>query len=436
VTIDQPATGVPDEATEPSGRRALSLLLDPNVGSYFVGKLFAATAMWIHNVVAVLVVYDMTRSVFLVGMVSVCQFLPQLVLAPWAGVQADRGNRRRQAVAGRLISGLAPAGVAVWFAVVGQDGTHPAVLMVGALLLGAGTAIGQPATHALLPSLVARNELAAVVTLDTVPMTVARAAGPAVGALLLTAAGPAVAFATVAAGQTLHGLVLWAIRLRPEVREKQQDSSFRGGLRHLKTDPAVALLLLGVIGIGLGVDPVITLTPALADDLGGGAELVALMTSAFGFGAVTAPLVLGVLRIWLRESVIATLGLSLLATCMAALTVSGTPVVAVAFLYVGGVGMMLGVTSFTTELQGRLPGHLRGRIMALWAVAFIGTRPLAAAVNGGIADLVSVEAALGVLVLVLVVIVIWTRPAKLARAGRPPSPSATTPGPQAPLLPE
>lgn len=430
MTRDEQARGVTDAGKDPvtnagtgagieaSERRALRLLVDPNVGSYFVGKLFAATGMWIHNVVAVLVVYDLTRSVFLVGLVSVCQFLPQMLLSPWAGVQADRGNRRRQAVVGRSISALAAAGVAVWLAVGGVEGMHASVIMVGALVLGIGIAIGQPATHALLPSLVSPRELGAVVAIDTVPMTVARAAGPAIGAVLLAAAGPGVAFGVVAAGQALHAVVLVCVRLRPEIREKQSDSSFRAALRHLKADRAVGLLLLGVIAIGLGVDPVITLTPALADGFGGGAELVALMTSAFGLGAVTAPLVLGGLRRWLRESVIATIGLSFLAGGMAALAVSPTAPTAVASLYLGGVGMMLGVTAFTTELQSRLPGHLRGRIMALWTVAFVGTRPLAASVNGVIADLVSVKAALGVLVVVLLLIVVATRPSRLVRAGR------------------
>lgn len=387
------------------------------MGSYFVGRVFASTGIWIHNVVAAVIVYDITGSALLVGMVSVCQFLPQLLLAPFAGVRADRGSRRGQAVTGGLVSGLAAAIVAGWLAITGVEGIHPAVILAGAVFVGIGMAIGQPATQALVPSLAGPRELGAVVAIDAAPMTIARAAGPAIGLTLLAIAGPAVPFGAVAATQLLHAAIIWRLRLRTETRTESADTSFRGGLRHLRVDPTVGLLLLGVVGIGMGVDPAITLTPALAADFDGGTRLVALLTSAFGMGAVTGPVIIGLLRSRLSEPVVGTSGLLMLTAGMAAVAVSPSPTVAVICLFIAGIGMMVGLTGFTTELQKRLPGEMRGRIMSLWAICFIGTRPLAATINGAIADVLSVRAALLSLAVLLALITFLSRPARLRQVG-------------------
>jgi len=91
--------------------------------------------------------------------------------------------------------------------------------------------------------------------------------------------------------------------------------------------------------------------------------------------------------------------------------------IVVAGLLVAGIGMMLTITSLTTQLQERLPEYMRGRIMALWAVAFIGSRPLAAAINGALADYVAIELA------VLLTAVLLAAGAVMARPTRSSAPS-------------
>jgi MFS family permease len=413
----------PDPAAPPGGtvasrpaRGSLALLADPVFGPFFAGKLLSTAGIWIHNIVAAILAFQLTRSAFVVGLVSVAQFAPQLLFAPLSGAVADRGDRRKQLVLGRVIAAAGSGGLALWIALVGVDGLPGAAPVVGAaLVVGVGFVVGGPAMHALLPTLVRPGELAAAIALNSVPFTVARAGGPALGALVAASAGPEFAFAIAAAANLAFALVMvWLpIGGRP-VQEPGADRSVRAGLRHLKVDPTLVLLLVGVGAIGIGADPAITLTPPLSDGFGRGSELVGVFASSFGVGAGLAFVVLSPARRWLGLPLLGTVGLALLATGMLALTVTPVAWLAVLAFGVGGTGMTFSLTSLSTQMQERLPDGLRGRVMALWSVAFLGSRPFAAAINGAIADAWSVDAALVVVAAVLLLAAWLCRPTRLA----------------------
>lgn len=402
-----------DDALDPAPRGSLRLLTDRVFGPYFAAKILSSVGVWVHNIVAAVVVFQLTRSALLVGAVSVAQFLPQVLLAPLAGARADRGNRQRQLALARLTSGLGSAVLAVWVGLVGVEGLPgPAPVIAMAFVVGVGFAVGGPAMHAIIPAMVRPSELSAAIALNHAPFTLARAVGPALGALLLAVAGPATAFAFAAATSLVYAAIVARLRLRPVERRTDGDGSVRAGLRHLRLDPVCALLLAGVVTLGFGVDPVITLTPSIAAQLGGGEALVGVLVSSFGVGAVLTVLVVGRVERALRDGLVAPLGLGLLAAGLVVLAMAGTVAVAVAGLLVGGAGMMLAITSLTTHLQQRLPEEMRGRIMALWSVAFIGSRPLAAAINGAVADFAAVELALALMAGLLVAGALVTRPAR------------------------
>jgi MFS family permease len=434
VSVEQPRAARPAAAERPpegggaaaTPRGSLRLIADPVFGPFFAGKLLSTAGIWIHNIVAAIIAFQLTRSAFVVGLVSVAQFAPQLLFAPLSGAMADRGDRRKQLVLGRLIAAAGSGGLGLWIALVGVEGLPGAAPVVGAaLVVGIGFVIGGPAMHALLPTLVRPGELAAAIALNSVPFTVARAGGPALGALVAASAGPQFAFAIAAGANLLFALVmLWLpIGGRP-VQEPGADRSVRAGIRHLKVDPTLVLLLLGVAAIGIGADPAITLTPPLSDGFGRGSELVGVFASSFGVGAGAAFFVLSPLRRRLGLPRLGTLGLALLATGMLALTVAPVAWLAIAAFGIGGSGMTLALTSLSTQMQERLPDALRGRVMALWSVAFLGSRPFAAAVNGAVADVWSVEAALVVVATILLLAAWLCRPTRLApspdRSHRPP----------------
>ena len=139
--------------------------------------------------------------------------------------------------------------------------------------------------QSIVPSLVRLGEMAAAMALNSIPITAARAAGPALGAAVATQWGAAPAFALAASASAIHGIVVLALRLPSAAHSVDTDFSVRALLRHLRRDRTLALLLLGITAVGIGADPALTLAPSLAASLGEGASLVGWLTSAFGIGA-------------------------------------------------------------------------------------------------------------------------------------------------------
>ena len=178
--------------------------------------------------------------------------------------------------------------------------------------------------------------------------------------------------------------------------EAETDGAVSDGLEWIRARPAAIAVLGATLVVGWMSDPFSTLMPALAEDLGGGDVTVGLLVGQLrvrsgGHGAA--------LRSHPRRRRTGAsigLGLALVAAGLAG-TVLG-PVTAVSMLTAAttGSGFLLGVTGTNAELQRAVPERLRGRVMAWWSVAFLGCRPIAAVVDGAIADLASVRISLGV----------------------------------------
>lgn len=398
--------------TDPtSDRGSFRLLIDPTFGPFFASKLVSMSGIWIYTVAAAIVVYEMTSSTLLVGLLSILQFVPQLIIGPISGARADRiADRRQQIMVGRGIVTAGSGGLALALWATGFDGYAGATLVViSSGIVGIGFAVGAPAMQSILPALVQPRELPTAIALDTFPITVARTAGPALGALIVVALGGPWAFAIGAISSLIYMIVIRMIRLRHVPRRPPADGSVRNAVRYLGVDRGLPILLFGVAAVGVAADPVITLTPALADDLGGGSVLVGWLASAFGIGSAIMFMVLGLARRRWGVQRVATAGLVLMAVGNLALIPRPTAALAMVALGVAGFGMMAAITALSTQVQQRIPEELRGRVMALWAVAFLGVRPFAAGINSALTDLVSLDAAFLLVVIVLMVAVVVTR---------------------------
>ncbi len=389
------APAAPAEHAGPRGSSAL--LRDPTFGPFFAGNLVSNCGTWFQNVAAAVVVFNLTRSALLVGAVSVMQFLPSLVLAPWAGAVTDRVDRRRLLLASQLLSAAAAGGLAVWTALVGVEGLPgPWPVLAAALVIGVGYAFSVPAMQALVPALVPPRDLDAAIALNSVTFNVARAVGPALGAVALVALGPAAAFGVNTVSFLALIVALIVIRPRAVERRTGGDGSVREGLRYVRADRTTLLLLIGVTGLGFGTDPVNTLSPPMAAALGGSDALVGWLVSAFGFGAAASAFGVRAVRRRVSLERLGPAGLALLAAGMVGFAASPGPVAAILSLAMSGVGFLLAITALTTRIQLRIEDSMRGRVMALWSVAFLGSRPVAALVNGGIGDLVGPRAGVAV----------------------------------------
>lgn len=416
----------------PQPRRAVRLVLDHSFGTFFWGKLFAATGVWAHSMVAAIVAFEATGSALVVGTASAAQFVPQLMLAPLSGRLTDRGYAMIQLLLGRLLCTLGSGGLAVWIGVVGlREGAAGALpVIVSSLLVGCGFATGGPAMQSVIPWIIRPGELTTAMALNTVPMTVSRAAGPALGAVLVAHVSPLVAFAAAGGAHLLFGLGLLTVRLPEQpAPSPTADISVRAAFRRLRVDPPLGLLLLGVIAVGVGSEPSTTLVPSVAVHFGGGAGFAGWLASSFGIGAGLGLPLLAVGRRWLLVVHQGSWGLALLATGLVGASLSQSPVVTLVAFGVSGTGLTVAMTGLSTLLQERAPDHLRGRIMALWLIAFVGSRPPAAALDGLLADALSPAVAFGGSAAVVFVIAWMVRSSAVDRpipgdASRPTVPAA------------
>lgn len=380
------ASSSPTPAIGP--RSVGSLLVDRTFGPWFFGNLASNTGNWLFNVTAAIVVFRITGSAFLVGLVSVAQYLPLVLLGPLSGAWSDSVDRRKLLFVGQALAAGAATVLAALLLVTGVDDlAGPWSIILTALAIGIGQTVGKPALNSLVPSLVTDDDLAEGVALTSMTFTIGRALGPATAGILLATLGPEVAFTINAASFFPLLAALLIIRPRSQQRRTDVDRSIRAGFRYVRANRDIVLLLLGVGATGFAADPSITLTPPLAAELGGGDRLVATMVSAFGVTASVTATITGRLQRRFGGLQVAATGMLLMGGGLALAGVAPVPAVAVAGFCANGCGFVLSHTGFTTVLQRRVPDELRGRVMALWSIFFLGNRPLAAALDGAAADL-------------------------------------------------
>ncbi|SDE72401.1 Predicted arabinose efflux permease, MFS family [Mycolicibacterium neoaurum] len=405
-----------DPAAQARPRGPVRLLLDPVFGTLFWGRMFSIVAVWTHSIIAAVVVYEATESALMVGLVGVFQFGPQLLLSPVSGRWADSGNPGRQILLGRVLCMAGSGSIAGWmFLEPEQQGTPAAVaVLFGSLIVGVGFVVGGPAMQSIVPDLIRPGELSTAMALNSIPMTIGRIAGPAAGAYLAAHFGAATGFAVSAGLHLVFAVFIIAARLpAPPARAADADRRVRAAVRHVWRDRPLLMALLAVTTVGVAADPSITLAPALADALGGGTQLVGMLSAIFGVGAAVGMGALAIIGGRLPSARVSFLGLTGLGLGCAVLAGSLIPAVAMGGFALAGLGFGWALTGLTTVVQERAPQDLRGRIMALWMVGFLGSRPIAAAVLGGTADAVNVQAAFAVAAALTLTVAVLCRPATL-----------------------
>jgi MFS family permease len=375
-----------DSTTGPAA--VFALVRHRSFGPYFAGNALSASGTWFQNLAAALLVYRLTHSTFLLGVLNFCQFAPVLVLAPWAGSAADRYDRRRLLLA----SQTSASGLAATLAILAWSGLASAwVVILFALALGVTSATSIPPQQALLASLVEPKELPTAVALNSMTYNLARAVGPVLGAASVEYFGIPASFLLNSFSYLVFVLALLVLRPRAQETAPRETSRLRDALGLLRDDPRLLAFLIVVAAVGFASDPVNTLAPAFADAFGRRDTVAGFIIGAFGAGAVSAALLVAGRVAGSRRRLTVTLGL--LAGGVIAFSLTPWLPLAFVFLFVAGVGYLASNTSATTRLQLGVSEAQRGRMMALWGVAFLGLRPLASLADGAIASAAGVRTA-------------------------------------------
>jgi MFS family permease len=378
--VESPATG-------PAA--AVRLITDRNFGPYFVGNASSASGTWFQNLAASLYVYRHTHhSPFLLGVLQFATFIPVLVLAPWAGSAADRFDRRHLVLGTQVVA----TGLSALLAALAWTG-HASVAVVITVSLGLGvvSAFSAPASQALIADLVPRSEIGSAVALNSMTYNLARAVGPALAAVSVRHLGIPASFA-INSGSYLV-LVAGVLLVQPPAREfaRRGEASLRESLRLVREEPRLLAFLLIVTAVGFASDPVNTESPAFARSFHRPDTDAGYLIGAFGAGAVSAAFLLAGRVAGSRRRMLVTL--ALLGCGVIGFSLSPWLELAFPFLAVAGFGYLASNTHATSRLQVDVAEHQRGRIMALWSVAFLGLRPLASLADGGLAGAFGVRTA-------------------------------------------
>lgn len=365
------------------------VLVSRDYGPMFFGSLISNSGTWFQNIAQVLLVYRLTGSTLLVGVVNFAQFAPILVLATTAGRAADRVDRRKLLITMQI---CASALTGLLSLLAGADAVNAGIVIAFAFATGVTTAFTTPTLQAFVPSLVPKAELSSVVALTAVTFNLARALGPVMGVLVVARYGIAWAFFFNSLSYLALVAALFVVRARPtEPTQPVVGAPVKVGFRFLTRDILMFLPIAVVAVVSLTADPVNTLTPAFSTDILGRPDTYAgFLVGAFGAGAVTAAFI--VTR-WHPSLRVVSVTLFTQSVGMLGFALSSTEWVSLGFLYVSGFGYLSSVTTATSLLHLMTDDAYRGRVMAYWSMSFHGVRPIGSLVDGALAAIAGLRVA-------------------------------------------
>ena len=376
------------------GRVTFAALSVPNYRRYYSGQAVSLIGTWMQMTAQAWLVLTLTHSATALGVIIALQTLPVLLLTPYGGVLADRMNKRRVMIA---LQGAMGVQALILGVLTVTGAVRVWEIGVLAVLLGLNNAFENPSRQSFMIEMVGAENLRNAVSLNSVLVNVARSVGPAVAGLLIASVGVGECFLINAASfvaviGSLARMDLTA--LNPTPPQPRARGQLREGLAYVRHTPelAVPLLMMGLVGC-LTYEFQVSLPVMAKTGLHVGAAGFGFMTAAMGVGAVVGGLLVATRgRTGLRPLVLAAAAFGFavaLATAAPSL-----PLELVALAFAGGASISFMSTGNST-LQLTARPAMRGRVMALWFVAFQGSTPVGGPIVGWVMEAIGPRAGLG-----------------------------------------
>ena len=359
-----------------------------NYRLFFEGQGTSLVGTWITRVATSWLVYRLTGSAAMLGIVGFAGQIPTFLLAPLAGVWADRWGRYRVLVVTQVLS-MGQSLALAWLAFAGTISVRW-VLALSAFQ-GIVNAFDTPARQAFVVEMVEdRADLPNAIALNSSMVNGARLIGPSVAGILIAATGEGWCFLLDGLSYVAVIASLLLMRLpppKPRGPEKHMLVDLRDGFRYAFGFAPIRSVLLLVTLISLMGMPYTVLMPVIADQvLHGGPHTLGFLMGATGIGALSGAVylasrrsVLGLGRVIARAAIVFGCGLI-------AFSFSRTFALSVLLLVVVGVGFMVQLASSNTIIQTIVRDDMRGRVMAFYTMAFMGTAPFGSLMAGGLAS--------------------------------------------------
>lgn len=373
-------------------RAALSSLLRAlkhrNYRLYFGGQSISLVGTWMTRLTTAWLVWRLTRSAGMLGLLGFLGQIPTLLLASVAGVWVDRLNRHRLLVVTQSLSMLQSFALAV-LALSGLIQVWEIFALQA--FQGAVNAFDMPTRQALLVDLVEdRADLANAIALNSSMVNGARLIGPSIAGLLIAGVGEGWCF--FADGVSYLAVIgsLLAMRIavrRPAAKRSRVWRDLVEGFRYVRRFAPIRsiLLLLGLVGL-VGMSYSVLLPIIASRTLHGGAHTLGFLMGAMGIGALVGALYLASRRSVVGLGRLIPLAVGTFGVSLIALGLSRWTVVSLALMVFTGIGFMIHMASSNTLIQTLVREDMRGRVMALYAMAFMGMTPFGSLLAGAVAS--------------------------------------------------
>lgn len=349
-------------------------------GAFFIGSGLSNVGTWCQNLAGILLIYRLTESTFMVGLVTVAQFGAPIVLAPWAGIVADRFDRRRILTVTQLGGAVLSAVLAV-MTITGHITAFAALGIIAAI--GLFQAFQSPAQLALIPLLVRPDHRELGLSLGSMQYNLARAVGPMIASGIIVFWDVGAAFAVNAASYFAYVIALQVLRPLPQGRPATMPR-IREAVGAMTASPLIIPLMLVGLVISGATDAINTLGPALSVALTGSDESVGWFVTAFGLGAVVTGFVI---MPWLQRFPRRLLWTLLVQGAGLAIFVLAPNVwIAIIGAAISGAGFLASSNRTLALVQGLVDPAILGRVTAFWLMAYLGGRALFAFVGGAVAS--------------------------------------------------
>ncbi len=362
---------------------------------YFAGQLISVAGTWMQQIAMSWLAYRLTGSALVLGLLGFASQLPILLFGALGGVWSDRMDRRQLMMWTQTLAMIQALTLAV---LTWQGWITPAWLLGLGFVMGCINALDMPVRQSLVVHLVEdRAHLANAIALNSTLMNATRFVGPALAGFIVTLAGEAVCFLINAVTYLAVLLALFAIRARPANGDSSKPAlhALREGLRYTFGHRDIRLFLMLVATVSFFVAPYVVMMPMVAKTLfHGDASTFGLLVSSAGAGSLTASLFLATRRTIDRLARRVSLAAAVAGLALALFALNTVHALAYPILMVLGFSVVLVAAGSNTLLQSWVRDDMRGRVMAIFSMAFLGVAPLGSLVVGGLADVAGVRPAL------------------------------------------
>jgi len=391
---------------------ALAALRHRNFRLFYGGQVLSLVGTWMQTTALGWLVLELTDSEFLLGLVTAATFFPILLFTLFAGVVADRIDKRRILVVAQVLM----CAVAIVLAVLTDVGAINVWIILALVLMhGSGNAFEIPTRQAFFVELVGRADLTNAIALNSSAFNLTRIVGPALAGFLIGTVGIAACFYLNAASYLFVVGALLAIRKRPVPRREQKASKWENlkeGIAYLRGDRLSRTLVGMVAMISILGLPYAMLMPVFARDiLEVGAQGLGWLLAATGAGALAGGMALASHGSRVHRGRLLLISSVAFCILLAAFAFSRSFPLSMVILAAFGFSMILTTATANAIIQSVVPDHLRGRVMAVYVFMFLGLNPVGSLQAGTIARLTSapVALALGAALLLVLVLVVWRR---------------------------